>query len=156
MRTPAFACLCLLAACSSETGFGNNDPGDINQDGNAKADFVPPVSEGVEFADLTAGITQSELLQITSSGETNLVIYEIRIKDSADGTFYTDEEEDVTLAPGIAREFPMTATLMEKGYVEGSVRVKTNDADALTVDVPLRAWTAGFGPSDTGADDTGL
>jgi len=156
MRTPAFACLPLLAACSSETGFGNNNPGDINQEGNAKADFTPTVEEGVEFADLTLGVTRSEILQITSSGENNLVVYEIRIKDSADGAFYTDDEEDVTLAPGIAREFPMTATLLAEGYVEGSVRIKTNDPDALSVEVPLRAWTTGSGPDDTGPDDTGL
>jgi hypothetical protein len=145
--------LVLLAGCKAETGFSNQDPGSGTEEGNGQLEYTPEV---VEYPDLDVAVTHSEMLKLTSVGEDNLVVYEVRILDSAEGVFYTEEVEDVTLAPGISREFPVSATLQAEGYVVGTVRIQCNDPDLVPeFEVPLHAWSAGYAPDDTGFDDTG-
>ncbi|MBN1336992.1 MAG: hypothetical protein JXB39_13625 [Deltaproteobacteria bacterium] len=150
MRPCAFG-LVLLAACTGETHFQNADPDDVQQEGDAQAGITPLE---LEFPDLEIAVAKSRLIQVVSMGETDLVVQEIRVIDSAGGVFYCAEEEDVLLAPGVEREFSVVATLYEEGLVEGTLRLKTNDPDALSVNIPLQAWTEGYEPSDTGPDDS--
>ena len=151
MRLPVVPCLVLLSACTGETGFHNANPDDDNQDGDAQAGITPSL---LEFVDLSLATAKSEYVQVLSSGDANLVIYQIVVNDSAGGVFFCNEEVDLTLAPGLSHEFPVTATLHAEGYVEGTLRIRTNDADATALDFPLHAWTEGYGPSDTGPADS--
>ncbi len=150
MRLSAVACLALLPACSGETGFHTHDPNNVGEEGDPGAEITPQV---LEFADLTLAIAKSRLVQVLSTGEKNLVVYEVSVRDDGGGAFFCEEERDVTVAPGLALEFPVVATLYEDAQVEGSLRIRTNDAEATAFDLPLYAWTEGWA-SDTGPDDT--
>ncbi len=139
----------LLSACAAETSFQNtNDEGEFEQ-GNGELSHTPEV---VEFAELQEAVTTSAMLKISSVGENNLVIYEIRILDSGGGVFYMEEAEDVSLAPGTSREFPVTATMTDwAAEATGTVRVKTNDPEAIALEIGCSATPA----PDWGAPDTG-
>jgi hypothetical protein len=138
-------------ACAAETSFQNTDDGGDHNEGNGKVEWLPAE---LVFTDLQQAITVSQMLKLTSVGDNNLVVYEVRVLSSGGGVFYMGEDDigDITLAPGTSREFPVTATMDE--WVEevvGSVRVKTNDPDAISFEIPCTATpTADWGAPDTG------
>ncbi len=153
----SIAVVVLAAACQPETSFTHTDNEGENQEGNAGLEWYPTelVVDG-----LLPDITSSTTLQLNSVGDDNLHIYEVRVLDSGAGVFYMGEDdyEDIVLAPGTSREFPITATMDEwAAEVVGSVRVQTNDIDYISLEIPCYArpapdWGA---PLDTGGDDTG-
>jgi hypothetical protein len=121
--------LALLCACQAETSFQNTDDDGDDVLGKGELEWLP---ETVAFTDLQPSITVSQMLKITSAGENNLVIQEVRIIDSGGGVFYMGEDdfETVELVPGTSREFPVTATMDEwVELVEGAIRVESNDSD---------------------------
>ena len=150
-----FALLVLLGACNAETNFRNTNDGGDFEEGNGALEWFPLE---VEISDLQQGITSSATLQLNSVGENNLQIYEVRVYDSGGGVFYMgddDEYEDKVLAPGTSLEVPITATMDDwAAVVEGTIRVKTNDPDAISLLIPAFAYPA----EDWGTpgDDTGL
>jgi len=142
--------LALICACGAETGFQNTDDDGDFVEGNGKLEWLPAE---LVFTDLLQSITVSQMLKLTSAGENNLVVYEVRVLNSGGGVFYMGEEEgQITLAPGTSREFPVTATMDEwAAEAIGSVRVKTNDPDAIVLEIPCSATPS----ADWDAPDTG-
>ncbi len=159
MKYAPIALFAVLCACNAETNFQNTNDGGDFEEGQGGLEWFPTE---VEVSDLQQGITGSTTLQLNSVGENNLHIYEVRVLDSGGGVFYMgddDEYEDKVLAPGTSLEIPITATMDEWAtVVEGTIRVKTNDPEAISLEIPAYAypaddWTGGGG-DDTG-DDTG-
>ena len=151
----AIALCALLGACSAETNFQNTNDGGDFEEGNGLLEWYPLE---VSVTDLQQGITGSTTLQLSSVGEDNLHIYEVRVLNSGGGVFYMgddDEYEDKVLAPGTSLEVPVTATMDDwAAVVEGTIRVKTNDPDAIALEIPAYAYPAEDWEG-TG-DDTGL
>jgi hypothetical protein len=141
--------LFILAGCTGDTGFtGGNDPGE-NQEGNGR---ITLSDKALEFDGLQVEYASTKYLRIESAGDNDLVIYRVRILDSGGNVFFTEGVEDLTLAPKESNELPVVATLHEALAAKGSLRVESNDPDALTIEVPLLANPA---PVDTGfAADT--
>lgn len=143
----------VFLGCSSETGFGNAGDTVEKMYGNGQIEYTPT---SLDFSDLDVGVARSQYLKVTSVGEEQLVIYEIRVFDSADGVFYMEEDQDVILAPGQYKEYPVTATLQTAESFEGSIRIECNDLESTTFYVDLLATPVGAGPSDTATGETGL
>ena len=154
MKYVPIALCVLLGACTAETGFSNTNDGGDFEEGQGALEWFPTE---IVVDDLQQGITGSATLQLNSVGDNKLVIYEVRVLDSGGGVFYMgddDEYEDRELATGTSLEIPITATLDEwAAVVEGSVRVKTNDPDALALEIPAFAYPAD--DWDDAPDDTG-
>lgn len=156
--TTTIALCALLGACNAETNFTNTNDGGDFEEGQGGLEWYPLE---IEVTDLQQGITGSSTLQLNSVGENNLQIYEVRVLDSGGGVFYMgddDEYEDKVLAPGTSLEVPITATMDDWAeVVVGSVRVKTNDPEAIALEIPAYAYPAddwtGVPGDDTG--DTG-
>lgn len=137
-----------VAACGAETEFRNTDQGGEYEEGNGRIEVTPAE---LRFTDLDPVVARGLDLEVASVGDTNLTIFEVRILDSGDGAFYMDREDDVVLAPGTTRLFHVVASLAEGvTSAEGSLRIKCNDADNLTLEIPLYASLAGG--DDTGGD----
>lgn len=149
-----FVLCALLGACNAETNFQNTNDGGDFEEGNGALEWYPLE---VDITDLQPGITGSAMLQLNSVGENKLVIYEVRVLDSGGGVFFMgddDEYEDRELATGTSLEIPVTATMDEwAAVVEGTIRVKTNDPEAISLEIPCRAYPAE--DWDSGVDDTG-
>lgn len=144
-----------LAGCGGgETGFKVADPDNEQVSGEALLEIT---RAALEWTDLPVGISTSEVFKITSSGETDLNLYEVAIVSSAEGQFYMEEAEDIELAPGASREFLVVCTLAAEAEAVGEVRIKSNDPDQLDLRVTLTAHPASgdSGGSDTGGSDTG-
>ena len=150
------AILSTLAACNSgETGFSVANPDNEQVSGSALLELYPAT---LEWTDLSVGIATSEVFKITSSGESDLKLYEVAVVSSANGQFYMEEVEDIELAPGASREFLVVCTLAAEATATGEVRIKSNDPDQLDLRVTLTANPAAStdtGGSDTGGSDTG-
>ncbi|MFH1464156.1 MAG: hypothetical protein ABIO70_07205 [Pseudomonadota bacterium] len=143
--------LALLCACQAETSFQNTDDGGDDVQGKGELEWLP---EALEFLDLQPAITVSQMLKLTSVGENNLVIDEVRIVNSGGGVFYMgdDDFETIELAPGTSREFAVTATMDEWVEVaEGLIRVDSNDSDyAPHLEIACAAYPAADWGADTG------
>ena len=155
MKYVPIALCVLLGACNAETNFQNTNDGGDFEEGQGGLEWFPTE---IVVDDLQQGITGSATLQLNSVGDNNLQIYEVRVLDSGGGVFYMgddDEYEDKILAPGTSLEIPITATLDDWAeVVEGSVRVKTNDPDAISLEIPAFAYPAV--DWDDVPDDTGI
>jgi hypothetical protein len=157
LKYAPIALIMLLGACNAETNFQNTNQGGEQHEGQGGLEWFP---EAVEISGLQQGITGSATLQLNSVGENNLLIYEVRVLDSGGGVFYMGDDdayEDRELAPGTSLEIPVTATMDEWAeVVEGTLRVKTNDPDAISLEIPAYAYPAtdwAGGGDDTGGDD---
>lgn len=137
-----------LAGCPSSTSFSQQTPEPAPVEGAGMLVYSPTE---LVWEDLEVGTSLSQELILESVGELNLSIFEVRVTDSGAGTFYTEELEDRLLAPGASLSVIVVATLNAAREAEGTLRVKTNDADHLQLEVPLLARPAGAGP-DSGAD----
>ena len=153
------AILSTLAACNSgETGFSVANPDNEQVSGSALLELYPAT---LEWTDLSVGIATSEVFKITSSGESDLKLYEVAVVSSANGQFYMEEVEDIELAPGASREFLVVCTLTAEASAAGEVRIKSNDPDQLDIRITLTANptvatdTGGGDTGDTGGGDTG-
>jgi len=148
-----------LLACQGDQTFSQQDADVDNVEGAGMLTYTPKL---MTWTDLEVGNTVGQTLTINSVGELNLLIYEARLIQSANGQFYMGETEDKTLGPGQELAIDVVCSLNRDQPIEGVLEVKTNDLDHITFEVPLQAfplgWTddTGGGGSDTGAGgDTG-
>ena len=139
----------ILVACKGDTGFTTTNEDVEPEEGNGQIEVAP---ETLVWTDLNPMAAQTRYIEVTSVGDNNLEIYEIRISDSSDGVFHLEEKEDLSLQPGDSREFPVTATLPGADPAEGKLRIECNDPDTNTLYVSLTAYPAGWA-GETG--DTG-
>ena len=151
-----------LIGCSGETQFSSTPDDSIPETGVAELEISTDAIV-IEEINYSEQISKSASFTITNVGDNTLQLYLVGLADSGDGAFYIEEESDLALMPGIDREFSVVATLTEFITAEGSLRVKSNDADYLDYRLPVSAFPAGWedtggsGGSDTGSggSDTG-
>ena len=140
--------LMLVVGCTSNTSFSHQTPDVPVVEGNGEMEYSPLE---LVWTDLEVGTTISQELVLTSVGELNLSVYEVRVTDTGNGTFYTEELEDRLLATGSSLSVLVVATLKNERMAEGTLRIQSNDADLLDLEVPLIAYPLGF-EQDSGAD----
>lgn len=158
MRASTFALLALLVACSGDTGLSTG--GDENDIVAGDGTMLLEPAE-VTISDCEVGYGKDGVFTISSVGENDLLVYEVRItSDPSDVFFIDDWDQTRTFAPGAAPvEVRVVATLALAEPADGNIQVRTNDPDQTRVDVPIRALPVGWqdDTGDTGADtgDTG-
>ncbi len=138
----------LAAACGGDNGFsqGNNDP--ATEAGTGVAEFLPTE---IVFPECKPLITNSQFLKVTNVGENTLTVYEVSVIEGGP-IFQIEDIAQFTLEPKEEREFIPRATLPDDQPADGTLRVKTSDAEAQDFQIPLHAEPA---PPDTGMDDSG-
>lgn len=146
-RTLAFALS--LAACGGDTSFTSTNTNEEEIQGGGSLSFSP---EAIVFEDLELGVTVSQELTLSSTGDVNLNVYEVRTIDTGGGVFYVPETEDLVIAPGSSLGVTITATLSSESPAEGSLRVKSSDADYIEFLIPLAAYPLGYTPADDSGD----
>lgn len=144
--------LVLALACSAETGFSasNTDPQ------AATGDAVAVISPGeLFFEDAVVGTLYAQEITISSEGTDELLIYSAQIIDDNTESFEIANgagQEQVKLEPTESTSFLVHLQLATETSAYASLALQTNDAEQLTVLLPLSATPAP--PEDTG--DTGL
>lgn len=146
--------LLLLAACQSETGFGDGS--------NVVApttDSAMAVSTDRVIIDLIdPGFTKSATFDVTSTGKDNLSIYEAKIVGNPGGVYTFKERIDNDIPPGDTQTWAVAATLQEASMVEGALRIESNDPTTPTFFLTLCAVTKDYPvacPATAPGDDTG-
>lgn len=149
MRTYVWTAL-FAAACGGDNGFSTDDDDPGNEEGTGVAEFFPTE---LAFEDCEPDISHSEPFKITNVGDNTLTVYEISVIEGG-AVFYVEDVAEFGLEPKEHREFNVVATLTAPmAPADGTLRIKTSDADAIDFQMPLHAEPA---PKDTGsADDSG-
>ncbi len=144
-----------LWGCQDQT-FSQHDADIDNVEGAGVLTYSPEI---LLWTDLEVGNTVGQAVTIDSVGELNLMVYEARIIQSANGQFYMSETEDKTIGPGGSLPIDVVCSLNRDQPIEGVLQIKTNDVDHITFEVPLQAFPLGWteDTGDTGGDtgDTG-
>ncbi|MDP2315143.1 MAG: hypothetical protein Q8P41_19745 [Pseudomonadota bacterium] len=146
--------LTLLIGCGSpQTGL-TNGPKDVDiVTGTGKMSVD---REELVIADIQVDYSRSESFVISSIGDGNLQIYEIRIVADVSDVFFSEEIEDLELAPTQTYSYTVVADLAAPEPADGELRIRTSDPDAPNFILPLHAWPEGYvPPEDTGADSGG-
>ncbi len=140
-----------LLACQQDTHLNNNttDVADVEGAGDVEISATEMV-----WTDLTLGEVTGQTLYIRSVGELNLVLYEARLINTGNGAFYIEETENKVIATGVSYELLVVANVDNDNLRQGTLRLKTNDIDALETLIDLTAST-GTGVEDTGSDTGG-
>ena len=160
---PMFLLTSLLGCTAGETEFSDADVETNPADGTGEMAYSP--AEFV-FTDVEIGVTYNQELTIQSIGEANLAIYLVGLSESADGIFYMEIAEDIILAPGTERSFPVTVTMDEANIAEGEIRISSNDSEDMELRLPITAYPVGMAtttttttttpPTATGGDTGGM
>ena len=145
--------LSLLVGCSpQDTSLttGNKD-GDIVEGTGRMSVSV----EELTISEIQVGYSKSGPFTVTSVGDSNLQIYEIRVISDASDVFWVEEWGDtVELAPEQAATYSVVADLNLNEPAEGELRIRTSDPENANLILPLHAYPEGYvPPEDTG--DTG-
>ena len=158
---PALLGFALFACGGAETGF-TNTPDDATGDLGTGVAEITPLEIFMDDVNWEEGISQSAQIKVTNTGDANLKLYSFGLSNSAEGVLYAEDEDGLELSPGSDREFTVVATLTTFEQMEGEVRVRTSDSDAIDVRIPVTitpvGWEGGSdegGGDDGGTDDTG-
>jgi len=138
-----------LLACQQDT-YLNTTTTDVT-DVQGAGDVEISATELV-WTDLNIGEVTGQTLYIHSIGELNLVLYEARLISTGNGAFYIEETEDKVIAPGVSYELLVVANVDNDNVRQGTLRLKTNDIDALEMLIELTASTGIDDADDTGTD----
>lgn len=145
--------LSLLACSGTDTvvGAGGNEISTVPEDAAAQLSAI-----SFEWTDVALGYSNSQELTVGSVGEGALQIYEIKLVTNVQSAFYFDEVEDISLEPGQSAPYPIVINLDAdwdvSTYAEGTLRVKTNDVDCVSVMIPLVGYPEGFTGTPAEAD----
>mgnify|MGYP006091756143 CR=1 FL=1 len=119
-----------------------------NQNINANEGYAELIVSPTEvvFSDMEDGITYSASFTVESTGESILIIDKVDITDSAEGVFYIDTSatEDITLDPGVSRDFIIIAQSTAVGEYIGEARIRSNDSSNGDFRVTLCAFPLGY------------
>lgn len=163
MRSPVL--LLLLAACETDTGFGDGSNTIV-----AATDSAMAVSTDRIIIDLVdPGFTKSATFDVSSTGTDNLSIYEAKMVGNPDGVFTFEERVNNDIPPGETQTWAVAATLPEPAMVEGALRIESNDPTTPTFFLTICAVTTDYAETcpllaeeedtgdtgDTGGGDTG-
>ncbi len=141
----------LLLACSAETSFSSQSRDAVASSGDAVA-LVEPAS--LSFDEAQVGVLYAQELSVSSLGTDELLIDALQIIDDYTESFEIgngEGTETVGVAPGDSYSFLVHLTLSEAKTATASLILQTNDADQLTIEVPLTARPAAGDTGDTGA-----
>lgn len=145
--------LILGLACSpTDTGLTNGGGGGDTVPGTGRLELS---TLDMVITDVEVGYSKSSPLTITSIGDGNLLIYEIRIVADATDAFYFDEVEDVELAPKQSVTYNVVADLPDENPATGELRIRSNDPDYASFNLPLSAYPLGWDTGGTTGGDTG-
>ena len=150
--TLALALLALVGCKGTETGFQQGTGTNATEEGGGGLEIYPTE---LVWTDLSAGVTASEYVKITSIGEEPLMVYDVGVVDSADGQFSVEGVEEFELQPGGTREFTVQCTLAADAPAAGELRIKNNDADQLDLRITLTATPLGYTDTGEAGGDTG-
>ena len=142
-----------LACGPTDTGLTNGGGGGDTVPGTGRLELS---TDTIEITDIQIGYSKSAPFTITSIGDANLIIYEIRIIADATDAFFFEDVEDVELAPKQAATYNVVADLDEAVKATGELRIRTNDPDYASFNIQLSAYPEGW--VDTGGatgGDTG-
>lgn len=142
--------LTLGIACGpQDTGLGiaPQDQDIVTGSGGIQVD--PPA---LLIADVQQGYSRSGDFTVTSVGDGNLLMYELRIVADAANAFAFIELEDVALAPGVSVTYTVAAQIVGTEPVDGQLRIRTNDAENASYILNLRATPEGWVEPETGGD----
>lgn len=142
--------LSVIACSGNNTGFSSN-PDEVDGPAGDAAVVIRPLE--LVWTDLDVGYSYSQDLTLESTGTGDLIVYDIRIVADALDAFFVDEIEDLVMPSGDVQSFPVVADLEVAKPASGTLRIRTNDVNAIEVLVPLNAYPAGYAPpEDTGGD----
>lgn len=144
--------LSILACSGNTTGFSSNPDQADGPSGDA-AVVISPLE--MVWTDLEVGYSYSQNITLESTGTGDLIVYDIRIVADAVDAFFIDEIEDLVMPPGDVKSFPVVADLDVAKPASGTLRVKTNDVNAIEVLIPLSAYPVGYAPPDDTGGDSG-
>jgi len=145
-----------LAGCGNDTGFGDAvDPTITAPSGVATMELS---AASFTWDALVVGYSNSQDLTITSVGDGDLEIDEIKIVTDPDDAFFFDEIEDVVLQPTQTVTYAVVAD-MDVGwpldaFAQGQLRIRTNDSACITAMLPLLAYPEGYTGEPVQTTDT--
>ena len=146
--------LFLLLGCGGETGFSTeaNDPGASVGDAGIE---IEPTS--LIFMQAEAGILYAQDVILRSIGDEPLTVYSVQIQDDVSASFEIGNgvgAETITIEPDREDSFLVHLFMVTADApAYATVALQTNDADNLTVHIPVEAYPLGWFGGDTG--DTG-
>ena len=136
----------VLAGCGNDTGLGNGNETTLTAPSGVATMELSAVS--FTWDALAVGYSSSQDLVITSVGDGDLELNELKIVTDPDDAFFFDEVEDVVLQPGQTVTYAVVAD-MDAGwsldaFAQGQLRIRTNDAECITAMIPLLAYPEGY------------
>lgn len=142
-----------LGACVTQDN-GVSTTTTTNEDAGPGGITVTP--EVLEFTNLDPAFAKSLEFTVSSDGENPLLLYTVRIVQSAGDVFHMDEiDETITLQPGETKTWSVAAVMPEAGQAEGTLRIESNDPEDSKFYLPLCAVTEGWEATPCPAEDTG-
>jgi len=146
--------LLFALGCSGETGFNTEAEDATGSIGDARLELEPA---SIVFTGAVAGVLAAEEVTLRSVGSEPLVIRSVQIQDDLTQSFEIGNDvgqESITIEPDREDSFLVHLLMAsEEGPVYATVTLQTNDADNLTVNIPLEGYPRGWFGGDTG--DTG-
>src|SRR3954469_16627931 len=127
--------LALLVGCQpQDTGLGTKNGNEEVGSGNGKLEVDPTE---LFFLDCALTFSNGKPVTVTSTGDADLKITQVRIVSNAkqtnpaDGTdpnvfCFQETTDDITLAPGATKDFIVNATLYEDLPADGELRILNN------------------------------
>lgn len=131
----------LLVACGGETNFSKSTEEGSNEQGVGEMSVSTTVMVFTDVLwDPKTPVSSGQTFLITNIGDNNLAISTLDIADSGGGVFFTEEQDDLIIAPEGEKEITVVATLtaFEPGY--GELRIKSNDGNNRDLRLPLCAF----------------
>lgn len=135
--------LAWATACAggADNGFSSTP----DDDGYVSGDAVIALSfEQLTFQGVEPGIGDTEVLEISSEGDADLIV-SAAWEDNDDLVFFFlhDDEADATVIPGEMHELTLAVLVATAGENhEATLRLDTNDADRPTIRIPVKAIAA--------------
>ena len=145
-------CTLLSVACTSQnsTFSSKGDDNTTLDQGVGQLSYSP---DTLLITDVQIGFAKAGTLTITSSGDNTLRIDSISLSNAGEGVFYVEERSDLSLAPEQSTTVDVVANFENTGFVEGELRIRSNDADYRDLRIPVCAVTEDYtAPYSCGSD----
>lgn len=139
--TPLF----FLVACGGENNFNTGTDQGSEEQGVAQMVYS---DDYIVFTDVLWDpkfpISSGKTFTVSNVGTNNLTISTLDIADSGGGVFFTEEQDDLILAPEVSKEITVVATLTEFAPGYGELRIKSNFGEERDLRIPLCAFPEGY------------
>lgn len=137
-----FPLLLLLGACGpQDTGLGTKPENTEGVDGNGKMEVLPVE---ITMVECSVGFSSSKDFTVSSTGDSDLLLYEVRLVANPDQIFTFIEKENVVIAPGASITYTVSAQLAENLPADGELRIRNNSLEDPNFILPVHAWPTGY------------